>query len=122
MRELNVLLISNVSQGNDPVDIVVVFLDIADRTFRSCDRVFERSEISGIRNCAGSFSGDSDDRQLVLLVNLIRNERRSEFGVLGVDVAGDDRELERVQEVGEQVVSIVKFVVSERHRIEAKLV
>jgi len=51
-----------------------------------------------------------------------RNQCRSEFSVLGVDVARDNGKLELMQKVGEQVVSIVEFMVSECHRIEAKLV
>ena len=57
-----------------------------------------------------------------MVVNLIRNECRSEFAVLCVGIAENDGEFELAQEVGEQVIAVVEFAVSERHRVEVKLV
>lgn len=91
LRQLNVLIVANVGQGNDPGNIFLR-LDEVNGSLESCYRVLEMGSITGIRDVSGGCGGHRKHSEAMVFENNVRNQGIVEGFIVGMDIAGGDWE------------------------------
>lgn len=91
LRQLNVLIVANVSQGNDSGNIFFC-LDEVNGSLESCYRILEMGSITRIRDVGGGCGGHRKHSEAVVFENNVRNQGIAESFIVGMDVAGSDWE------------------------------
>lgn len=122
LGETYILGVPYVRERDDTLDVRVISLDEVNGALGGSNGILERSEIAGIGDVGGGLSSNSQEGEVVIFKDFERNEVLGELGVLSVNVAGNDREREVGQEVAQEIIAVIEFVIPESHSIKTKLV
>lgn len=142
LRKLDVLIIPNVGQSNDPGNVLRRFYKV----YSSLDgyyRVLEKSSVARIRDAGGGRGGHRNDCKVMLWEKNVRNQGLVESPVICMDVTGGDRECKVIDLIrslvrthyvkmkngrshsykcSQDIISSIKFMVSNCHGIETELI
>lgn len=141
LRQLNVFIVANVGQGNDPGNIFLC-LDKIDGSLDSCYWVLEKGSCARIRDLGGGRGSHSNHRKAVVFENNVRNQGLIKRFIVGMDVAGGDWECQvfclmrtnqsapntclswgrYAYKCSEDIVPSIELMVSDCHNIETKLI
>ena len=112
---------TKVSKRDNAVDLGLV-ANLPDSLLHFSDGVQESSLVSNAGDSRRGISSHTNNRQIMILEDLVVLNGLVQSFVLALDITRDDRESQVLQKLAKLLITTVPLVVSERHGIKVELI